>query len=114
MDNNLILGFILGMVVLILLLIIGLNVKNKKVRYNSIRCLKSEKALLEEKVAFNKLHLDENKITLQNMIYEDMIRIQSIDDEIFWRYIHYMALGSLVFIIFIFSFVYLFTILNLN
>ena len=29
MDNNLILGFILGMVVLILLLIIGLNVKNE-------------------------------------------------------------------------------------
>ena len=50
MDSNLILNFISGIVVLILLLIIGFNVKNKKVRYNSIRCLKNEKALLEEKL----------------------------------------------------------------
>lgn len=113
-DSSWILNFISGMIVLVLLLIIGFNVKNRKVRYNSIRCLKNEKALLEEKVTFNKAHLNENAITLQNMIYEDTIRIQSIDDEILWRYIHYMALGSLIFIILIFSFVYLVTISNLN
>ena len=114
MDSNLILNFISGIVVLILLSIIGFNVKNKKVRYNSIRCLKNEKALLEEKVAFNKAHLNENAVALQNMIYEDTIRIQSIDDEISWRYIHYMALGSLLFIVLIFSFTYLVTISNLD
>lgn len=114
MDSNWILNFVLGIIIFVLVIIIGLNVKNKKVRYNSIRCLQKEKALLEEKIAFNKSHLDEDKITLQNMIYEDTIRIQSIDDEIFWRYVHYMALGSLFFIIFVFSFVYLLNMLNLN
>ena len=87
MSDNILFSFLLGFIILIFILIVGINIKNKKVRYNSIKCLEAEKNLLMQKIEFNKQHLNEDPINLQNTIYEDNIRVNSINDEIFWRYV---------------------------
>ena len=43
MSDNILFSFLLGFIFLIFILIVGINIKNKKVRYNSIKCLEAEK-----------------------------------------------------------------------
>lgn len=71
--------------------------KNKTMRYNSIACLKEEIKILEAKIAYNKSKINvANEVEINNLIYEDTIRVQSLEDEIQYRIIHYMLLFALV------------------
>ena len=81
----------------ILALMIGIVLKNKTMRYNSIACLKEEIKILEAKIAYNKSKINvANEVEINNLIYEDTIRVQSLEDEIQYRIIHYMLLFALV------------------
>lgn len=81
----------------ILALMIGIVLKNKTMRYNSIACLKEEIKILEAKITYNKSKINAaNEIEINNLIYEDTIRVQSLEDEIQYRIIHYMLLFALI------------------
>lgn len=87
----------------ILALMIGIVLKNKTMRYNSIACLKEEIKILEAKITYNKSKINTiNEVEINNLIYEDTIRINSLEDEIQYRIIHYLLLFAFILSIIIF------------
>lgn len=81
----------------ILGLLIGFVLKNKTMRYNSIICLKEEIKILKAKIAYNKSKINTiNEVEINNLIYEDTIRINSLEDEIQYRIIHYLLILALI------------------
>lgn len=75
--------FLMVLICGILGLLISVVLKSKVMRYNSIACLKEEIKLLKEKIAYNKSKINTiNEVEINNLIYEDIIRINSLEDEI--------------------------------